>query len=127
MKKEKIKVYLYTRVSTTMQIDGYSLDVQKRWSISSATSSSIRVAFVKHKKYTVRVFFTETDQVFLTDKFSVIYKTRAKSPANELFALHYHRRILFTDFFHSLIISDQVWTEFVSLADRSLTDRRFRP
>ena len=28
MKKEKIKVYLYTRVSTTMQIDGYSLDAQ---------------------------------------------------------------------------------------------------
>ena len=29
MTKEKIKVYLYTRVSTTMQIDGYSLDAQK--------------------------------------------------------------------------------------------------
>lgn len=29
MKKEKIKVYLYTRFSTTMQIDGYSLDAQK--------------------------------------------------------------------------------------------------
>ena len=29
MKKEKIKVYLYTRVSTIMQIDGYSLDAQK--------------------------------------------------------------------------------------------------
>ena len=29
MKNEKIKVYLYTRVSTTMQIDGYSLDAQK--------------------------------------------------------------------------------------------------
>ena len=29
MKKEKIKVYLYTRVSTTMQIYGYSLDAQK--------------------------------------------------------------------------------------------------
>ena len=29
MKKEKIKVYIYTRVSTTMQIDGYSLDAQK--------------------------------------------------------------------------------------------------
>ena len=29
MKKEKIKVYLYTRVSTTMQIDDYSLDAQK--------------------------------------------------------------------------------------------------
>ena len=29
MPKEKIKVYLYTRVSTTMQIDGYSLDAQK--------------------------------------------------------------------------------------------------
>ena len=30
MKKEKIRVYLYTRVSTTMQIDGYSLDAQKK-------------------------------------------------------------------------------------------------
>ena len=29
MSKEKIKVYLYTRVSKTMQIDGYSLDAQK--------------------------------------------------------------------------------------------------
>ena len=29
MSKEKIKVYLYTHVSTTMQIDGYSLDAQK--------------------------------------------------------------------------------------------------
>lgn len=29
MKKEKTKVYIYTRVSTAMQIDGYSLDSQK--------------------------------------------------------------------------------------------------
>ena len=29
MKREKIKVYAYTRVSTTMQTDGYSLDAQK--------------------------------------------------------------------------------------------------
>lgn len=29
MKKEKIKVYIYTRVSTAMQADGYSLDAQK--------------------------------------------------------------------------------------------------
>lgn len=29
MKKEKIKVYVYTRVSTAMQVDGYSLDAQK--------------------------------------------------------------------------------------------------
>lgn len=29
MTKEKIKVYTYTRVSTAMQIDGYSLDAQK--------------------------------------------------------------------------------------------------
>ena len=29
MSKEKVKVYLYTRVSTSMQIDGYSLDAQK--------------------------------------------------------------------------------------------------
>ena len=29
MIKAKTKVYTYTRVSTTMQIDGYSLDAQK--------------------------------------------------------------------------------------------------
>lgn len=29
MKKEKIKVYIYTRVSTALQIDGYSLEAQK--------------------------------------------------------------------------------------------------
>ena len=29
MEKEKIKVYTYTRVSTAMQVDGYSLDAQK--------------------------------------------------------------------------------------------------
>lgn len=29
MSKDKIKVYTYTRVSTTMQIDGFSLDAQK--------------------------------------------------------------------------------------------------
>ena len=27
--KKKTKVYIYTRVSTAMQIDGYSLDAQK--------------------------------------------------------------------------------------------------
>ena len=30
MKKGKIKVYIYTRVSTAIQIDGYSLDPE-RW------------------------------------------------------------------------------------------------
>ena len=29
MSQEKTQVYIYTRVSTTMQIDGYSLDAQK--------------------------------------------------------------------------------------------------
>ena len=29
MQEEKIKVYTYTRVSTAMQIDGYSLDAQR--------------------------------------------------------------------------------------------------
>ena len=29
MDKEKIKVYTYTRVSTIMQVDGFSLDAQK--------------------------------------------------------------------------------------------------
>ena len=27
--KEKTKVYIYTRVSTAVQVDGYSLDAQK--------------------------------------------------------------------------------------------------
>ena len=29
MTKNKTKVYIYTRVSTTMQIDGFSLEAQK--------------------------------------------------------------------------------------------------
>ena len=29
MEKEKMNVYTYTRVSTAMQVDGYSLDAQK--------------------------------------------------------------------------------------------------
>ena len=29
MYKEKVKVYVYTRVSTSIQVDGYSLDAQK--------------------------------------------------------------------------------------------------
>ena len=29
MKKERTKVYTYTRVSTAIQVDGYSLDAQK--------------------------------------------------------------------------------------------------
>ena len=29
MENKKIKVYIYTRVSTAMQIDGYSLDAQR--------------------------------------------------------------------------------------------------
>lgn len=27
--KKQLKCYIYTRVSTSMQVDGYSLDVQK--------------------------------------------------------------------------------------------------
>lgn len=29
MNKAKVKVYIYTRVSTSMQIEGYSFDAQK--------------------------------------------------------------------------------------------------
>lgn len=43
MKKEKIKVYLYTRVSTTMQIDGYSLDAQKTKMKRSATIMNMKL------------------------------------------------------------------------------------
>ena len=42
-------------------------------------------------------------RLLLTCKFiAVIYKTRAKSPIHELFALHYHRRIYLQTFLHSL-------------------------
>ena len=30
MKAKKTKCYIYTRVSTAMQVDGYSLDAQKK-------------------------------------------------------------------------------------------------
>ena len=44
MQEEKIKVYIYTRVSTAMQVDGYSLDAQKAKikAIGWATISTIR-------------------------------------------------------------------------------------
>jgi Site-specific recombinases, DNA invertase Pin homologs len=29
MKKDKVKVYVYTRVSTAVQVDGYSLEAQR--------------------------------------------------------------------------------------------------
>ena len=29
LKKKQLKCYLYTRVSTSMQVDGYSLDAQR--------------------------------------------------------------------------------------------------
>ena len=42
MKEEKIKVYTYTRVSTAMQIDGYSLDAQKaRMTLTSMITRSL--------------------------------------------------------------------------------------
>ena len=44
MQKEKIKVYTYTRVSTAMQVDGYSLDAQK------AKMEEIRLKTEKMKK-----------------------------------------------------------------------------
>ena len=42
MSQEKTKVYIYTRVSTTMQIDGYSLDAQKARMKPMQTSTTTR-------------------------------------------------------------------------------------
>ena len=44
MAKEKIKVYTYTRVSTAMQIDGYSLDAQKARMKSFAEFNEYEIA-----------------------------------------------------------------------------------
>ena len=42
MSQGKTKVYIYTRVSTTMQIDGYSLDAQKARMKHTLTSTITR-------------------------------------------------------------------------------------
>ena len=42
MPQEKTKVYTYTRVSTAMQIDGYSLDAQKARMKAYATSTTTK-------------------------------------------------------------------------------------
>ena len=44
MSKEKIKVYLYTRVSTAMQIDGYSLEAQKNKMKNYAEFNDFKIA-----------------------------------------------------------------------------------
>ena len=47
MKNEKVKVYLYTRVSTLMLIDGYSLDAQKLY-INDKEAEAIRIIFDRY-------------------------------------------------------------------------------
>ena len=49
MSKEKIKVYLYTRVSTAMQIDGYSLEAQK----------TKMKAYCDYNEYEIRIAFNQ--------------------------------------------------------------------
>ena len=44
MKKEKIKVYIYSRVSTAMQTDGYSLDAQKTRARAYAEYNGYQIA-----------------------------------------------------------------------------------
>ena len=44
MSKEKIKVYLYTRVSTAMQIDGYSL-IDGKLEVNEEEAVAIRTIF----------------------------------------------------------------------------------
>ena len=43
MLQEKTKVYIYTRVSTTMQIDGYLLDAQKARMKASADFNDYQI------------------------------------------------------------------------------------
>ena len=50
MKNERVKVYLYTRVSTVMQIDGYSLEAQK----------SKMKAFCEYNDYEIAGFWGES-------------------------------------------------------------------
>lgn len=57
LKKEKIKVYLYTRVSTTMQIDGYSLDAQKTTKVP-VTARNKQHSNINKKKKEYGVFLS---------------------------------------------------------------------
>ena len=43
-KKKKLKCYIYTRVSTWMQVDGYSLDAQRNRLIGEAEHRGMIVA-----------------------------------------------------------------------------------
>ena len=44
MAEKKTKAYIYTRVSTAMQVEGYSLDAQKERMRSYAKSMDIEIA-----------------------------------------------------------------------------------
>ncbi len=44
MAEKKTKAYIYTRVSTAMQVEGYSLDAQKERMHSYAQSMNIEIA-----------------------------------------------------------------------------------
>ena len=63
--KEKIKVYLYTRVSTLMQIDGYSLDAQK-----TKMKAEIRSRSKTTPKQTGRGILTARQSTSVTRQFS---------------------------------------------------------
>lgn len=50
MSQGKTKVYIYTRVSTTMQIDGYSLDTGTHESLVEATNFVKTIETHQHRK-----------------------------------------------------------------------------
>ena len=44
MNKEKVKCYIYTRVSTALQVDGYSLDAQRETMRKYADFQNMEIA-----------------------------------------------------------------------------------
>ena len=61
MKNKKIKCDIYTRVSTTMQVDGYSLDAQKEKLKRYAAVSYTHLDVYKRQVY--RYWYDRTDVI----------------------------------------------------------------
>ena len=59
MKNKKIKCDIYTRVSTTMQVDGYSLDAQKeklkRYAVVTSVVSRVMIEPVEKRSILVKL------------------------------------------------------------------------
>lgn len=119
MKKEKIKVYLYTRVSTTMQIDGYSLDAQKTKMKAFCDYNEYEIAGEYEdagkfgKSIEGRVSFNQMMEDIKSGKDGVSYVLVFKLSR---FGRNEYRQVkkddyLLVDGLHEALVSEEVWEQ----------------